>query len=48
MCRLEADDDWTVVGGLPRPTEDAAEKAPDKDKAGFCTAIMWPPLAERT
>ena len=42
MCRpAEADDDWTVVGGLPRPTEDAAaEKAPDKDKAGFCTAII--------
>ena len=31
------------VGGDPRPG-----KAPDSERAGFCTAMIWPPLAERT
>ena len=43
------EDDWTDIGGLPRPADAAeAEKAPHKDKAGFWTAMIWPPLAERT
>ena len=27
---------------------DAAEKAPDRERAGFCTAIICPPLADKT
>ena len=34
---------WLVLGGLPLPW-----KAPESVRAGFCTAMIWPPLADRT
>ena len=32
-----------ALGGLPLPG-----KAPERVRAGFCTAMIWPPLADRT
>ena len=49
-----------VLDGVPPPVtnveaevglvDDARKvgKVPDIESAGFCTAIIWPPLAERT
>ena len=34
---------WTEMGGLPRPP-----KAPERERAGFWTAIICPPLADKT
>ena len=34
---------WLEVGGLPLPW-----KAPESVRAGFCTAMICPPLADRT
>ena len=36
--------EWGWEGGEPRPTG----KAPDRERAGFWTAIICPPEAERT
>ena len=36
---------WTARGG---GEEREAGKDPDSERAGFCTAMIWPPLADNT